>query len=98
MTKKRLDEMSEAEFDSLIDGYIERTAIGYGEMPAEFFLDLLVERLEARADETVNLSIDVREDDDLVITPDRELSDIVIRGNEILVGKRRFVLKLVERT
>ena len=96
--KKRLDEMSEAEFDSLIDGFIERTATGYGEMPAEFFLDLLVERLEARADETVNLSIDVREDDDLIITPDRELSDIVIRGNEILVGTRRFVLKLVERT
>jgi hypothetical protein len=59
-------------------------------MPAEFFLDLLMERMEARANETVNLSIDVREDDDLVITPDRELSDIVFRGNEILVGKRRF--------
>jgi hypothetical protein len=98
MAKKRFDEMSEAEFDSLVDGYIERTATGYGEMPAEFFLDLLVERMAAKADETVNLSIDVREDDDLVITPDRELSDIVIRGNEILVGNRRFVLKLTERT
>jgi hypothetical protein len=39
----------------------------------------------------------VSEEDDLVITPDRELSDIVIRGNEILVGNRRFVLKLAER-
>lgn len=97
MTKKRFDDMSEAEFDSLVDGYIERTATGYGEMPAEFFLDLLVERMAAKADETVNLSIDVSEED-LVITPDRELSDIVIRGNEILVGKRRFVLKLAERT
>lgn len=98
MTKKRFDDMSEAEFDSLVDGYIDRTATGYGEMPAEFFLDLLVERMAAKADETVNLSIDVSEEDDLVITPDRELSDIVIRGNEILVGKRRFVLKLAERT
>lgn len=98
MTKKRFDDMSEAEFDSLIDGYIERTAIGYGEMPAEFFLDLLIERMVAKVDETVNLSIGVSEDDNLVITPDRELSDIVIRGNEILVGKRRFVLKLTERT
>ena len=98
MTKKRFDKMNEAEFDSLIDGYIERTASGYGEMPAELFLDLLVERMEARADETVNLFIDVSEEDNLVITPDRELSDIVIKGNEILVGKRRFVLKLAERT
>ena len=97
MTKKRFDEMSEAEFDKLVDGYIERTAVGYGKIPPEFFLDLLVERMAAKTDETVNLSIDVSEDDDLVITPDRELSDIVIRGNEILVGKRRFVLKLVER-
>jgi hypothetical protein len=30
------------------------------------------------------------EDDDLVITPDRELSDIVIRGNEILIGNVGF--------
>ena len=97
MTKKQFEDMSEAEFDSLVDGYIERTATGYGEMPAQFFLDLLVERMAAKVDETVNLSIDVSEGDDLVITPDRELGDIVIRGNEILVGKRRFVLKLAER-
>jgi hypothetical protein len=81
MSKKRFDEMNVAEFDSLIDGYIERTATGYGETPAELFLDLLVERMEGRADETVNLSIDVSETDDLVIIPDRELSDIVIKGN-----------------
>lgn len=98
MTEKRFDDMSEAEYASLVDDHIERTATGYGEMPAEFFLDLLLERLAAQTAETVNLSIDVSEDDDLVITPDRELSDIVIRGNEILVGKRRFVLKLAERT
>ena len=42
------------------------------------------------------LSIDMGADDDLVITPDRELSDIVIQGNEILIGKRHFVLKLAE--
>jgi hypothetical protein len=96
MEKKRFDEMNEAEFDTLIDGYIKRTAAGYGEMPAEFFLDLLVERMAVKAEETVNLSVDVTDNDNLVITPDRELSDIVIRGNEILVGKRRFVLRLAE--
>ena len=75
---KRFGGMSEAEFNSLVDGYIERTAVGYGEMPAEFFLDLLVERMAARVDETVNLSVDLSGEDDLVITPDRELNDIVI--------------------
>jgi hypothetical protein len=84
MTKKRFDEMSEAEFDGLIEDHIERTATGYGEMPADIFLDLLTERMADKVSETVNLSIDMGADDDLVITPDRELSDIVIRGNEIL--------------
>lgn len=97
MATKQFSEMDEAEFSSLIDGFIERTAVGYGEMPAEYFLDLLAERMAAKVDETVNLSINVSEDDDLMITPDRELSDIVIRGNEIFVGKRRLILKLTER-
>ena len=99
MTKKQFGKMSEAEFDTLVDDYIERTAVGYGEMPAEHFLDLLTERIAAKAQEIVNLSIDVvGDDDDLMITPDRELSDIVIRGNEIWVGNRKLVLKLAERS
>lgn len=98
MTEKRFEEMSEAEFETLVDGYIERTASGYGEMPAEHFLGLLTERMAAKTEETVNLSIDVGDDDDLLITPDRELSDIVIRGNEIWVGNRKLVLKLAERS
>jgi hypothetical protein len=99
MTKKQFGKMSEAEFDGLVDGFIERTATGCGEMPAEHFLGLLTERIAAQTEETVNLSIDVvGDDDDLLITPDRELSDIVIRGNEIWVGNRKLVLKLAERS
>ena len=97
MTEERLEEMDEAEFDALLDGYIERTAGGYGEMPAEHFLALLVERAAGQTEETVHLSIAVDEDDDLTIRPDRELSDIVIRGNEIWVGRRKLVLKLAKR-
>ncbi|MGH2536802.1 MAG: hypothetical protein ACRDHL_05365 [Candidatus Promineifilaceae bacterium] len=55
-----------AEFDHLIDGYVERTATGYGEMPAEHFLELLTERIAAKTDETANLSIDGGDDDHLV--------------------------------
>jgi hypothetical protein len=81
MAQKRFDKMSDAEFDELVNGFIDRTATSYGEMPAEFFLDLLVERMAAKVDETVNLSTDLSGGDDLIITPDRELDDIVIRGN-----------------
>jgi hypothetical protein len=97
MTGKRFEELRETEFETLIDGYIERTASGYGEIPVEHFLTLLTERIAAKTEETVNLSIDVSDDDHLRITPDREWSDIVIRGNEIWVGNRKLVLKLTER-
>jgi hypothetical protein len=92
MTKKRFDDMSEAEFDSLVDGYIERTATGSGEMPAEIFLDLLAERIATKADETVNLSLEMV-GGKLVITPDREVAGVVVRGNEILADRYRLVLK-----
>ena len=93
MTQIRFADMDEVEFNQLIDDYIERTSTGYGEMPAEFFLDLLFERMSAQVDETLNLSINIQ-DDDLVIMPDREMGDIIIRGNEILIGRRRLVLQL----
>ena len=44
-------------------------------------------------DETLNLSIELV-DQNLVISPDRELGTVVIRGNEILIGKHRLVLHL----
>jgi hypothetical protein len=91
--QERFADMNEEEFTNLIDGYIERTATGYGEIPVEIFLDLLIERMAAKVDETLNLSVDIQ-GDELVITPDRETGDIVVRGNEILIGKRRLVLQL----
>ena len=89
---KRFSEMSQAEFDDLVAGYIDRMASGYGEMPAENFLDLLAERIAIKADKTVNLSLEIV-GDKLVITPDREVAGGVVRGNEILAGRYRLVLK-----
>ena len=85
--------MSQAEFDDLVAGYIDRMASGYGEMPAEIFLDLLAERTATKAEETVNLSLEVV-GGKLVITPDREVAGVVVRGNEIVAGRYRLVLKL----
>jgi hypothetical protein len=93
MSQETFAEMSEAEFDALIDSYIKREAAGYGEMPAEIFFDLLLERSTARAEETLNLEVEVA-DDRLVIIPDRETGDVVVHGNEILVGGYRLVFQL----
>ena len=54
---------------------------------------LLAERMTEQIDETLNLSIELV-DKNLVISPDRELGTVVIRGNEILIGKHRLVLRL----
>jgi hypothetical protein len=96
MSQQRFSEMSEAEFDALIEGHIERTAASYGEMPADVFIDVLLERIAAKTSTTVMLELDVT-DDRLVITPDRDSADIVVQGNEVLIAGHRLVLKLSHR-
>ena len=61
------------------------------------FVDLLSERNAANASAPVLLLIDVR-GDQLVITPDREDADVLVQGNEVLIGGRRLVLRLVQQT
>jgi hypothetical protein len=62
MRQQRFADMSEAEFDALSDGHIERTEASAGEMPADVFLDVLLERIAARASATLTLNIDVTYD------------------------------------
>jgi hypothetical protein len=93
MNQHHFADMNEAEFDALIDSHIERTAAGSGEMPANVFLDLLLERIAAQTSTTLTLNIDVT-DDQLVITPDRDSAEVIIQGNEVLIGGRRLVLQL----
>lgn len=95
MTSKNFTEMTDSEFDTLINGYIDREATRYGEMPADIFFDLLLERITAKANQTLNLLVNIV-DNHLVITPDRENAQIVIKGNEIMVGTHRLVFKLGE--
>lgn len=95
MKAETFADMSQTEFDDLIERYIEREAYGYGEMPADIFFDLLLTRMAEQNDETANLEISITpEGNQLVITPDRELSDVVVNGNEILVGGHRLVFQV----
>ncbi|PDV96520.1 MULTISPECIES: hypothetical protein [Candidatus Chloroploca] len=96
MSESRLSDMSEAEFDAMIEGHLERMARGDRELEADVFVDLLLERIAAKAEAPVTLAIDVH-GDQLVITPDSPGTDIVVQGNEILIGGRRLVLRLVHQ-
>ena len=93
MSQERLSEMSEAAFDALLDAHIERTAAGETELPADVFVDVLLERIAAGTVAPVRLTIDVSGDQP-VITPDPESTDVVVQGNEVLVGGRRLVLQI----
>jgi hypothetical protein len=96
MSQQRFSDMSEAEFDALIESHIERTAAGAGEMPVDIFFDILLERIGTRTASTLTLKIDVS-DDQLVITPDRDSADVIVHGNEVLIGGHRLVLQLGRR-
>jgi hypothetical protein len=65
-------------------------------MPADVFLDVLLERIAARTSATLTLNIDVT-DDQLVITTDRDSAEVVVQGNEVLIGGHRLVLQLARR-
>jgi hypothetical protein len=62
MSQQGLSDMGEAKFDRLIEEYIEGTAAGAGEMPADIFLDLLLKRIRTQTTTTLTLMIDVTND------------------------------------
>ncbi len=93
MSSQGLAHLSEADFDAMIEAHIERTAAGAAELPASVFVDMLFERLAADP-APITLAIDVH-DGQLVITADHPATDVIVLGNEVLIGGRRLVLRLV---
>lgn len=59
MSEGQLSQVSEANFDALIEDHIERAMAGHGELPADVLIDLLFERIAAKADVPIILSIDM---------------------------------------
>lgn len=55
MAEKTLTEMSEDDFQTMIDEYIERSSRRMGEMPASTFFALLFEKAAQRAAKTVEV-------------------------------------------
>ncbi len=88
-----ITQMSDEQFAEIIDGYISQAATSNGEIPAETFTDLLRQRVEGKVEEVVNLAVQIN-NQEVVLMPDHDLPDIVVNGNEIFVGKHRFVLHL----
>ena len=62
MSKQALTDMPYEEFQSLIDGYIDRSSKEYGELPASIFFQLLFERVAQRTKETIEVEGEIIND------------------------------------
>lgn len=52
-----------------------------------------LKRTAAQVEDTFKLSISIQ-DNQVVITPDREASTVVVSGDQILVGGHRLILEI----
>lgn len=94
MTENQIKTIDFDEFQSVADGFIERSSHGFGEMPASSFFELLFERMAERVTETIELEGEVV-DNQLVLRLPIELETAVhVKNNEILIGDRRIIVKL----
>ena len=94
MTENQIKTIDFDEFQSVADGFIERSSRGFGEMPASSFFELLFEKMTERVTETIELEGEVV-DNQLVLRLPVELETAVhVKNNEILIGDRRIIVKL----
>ena len=94
MAENRIKTIDFDEFQSIADGFIERSSHEFGEMPASSFFELLFEKMTERVTETIELEGDVV-DNQLVLRLPVDLETAVhVKDNEILIGDRRIIVKL----
>jgi hypothetical protein len=98
MTENRIKTIDFDEFQSLADGFIERSAHEFGEMPASSFFELLFEKMAKRVTETIELEGEIV-DNRIVLRLPADLETAVhVQDNEILIGDRRIIVKLKNGT
>lgn len=94
MSEQKIKTIDFDEFQSLVDGFIERSSQGYGEMPASIFFELLFERMAERVTETIELEGEIVNNELVLHMPLDMETAVQVKKNEILVGEHRIVVKL----
>jgi len=93
MSDQALTEMNYEAFEALIDNYIDRVAEEGDDMPASTFFELLFERAAQQVTETVEVEGELVNNQLVLRVPAGTESAIQVKGNEILVGNQRIVVK-----
>lgn len=94
MSDKTIAELNYKSFQSLINGYIDRSSQENGEMPASVFFELLFKRLAQQVTETVEVEGRLVGDQLVLSLLIEKETAVQVQGNEILVGDPRIVVRL----
>ena len=86
--------MSDAEFDALIERYIERGLQDIGELDADLFFDALADFTAAPAEATIELLGEWHEGH-LTLRPEKLVPpEVVVQDNRIVVPGFTFVIRI----
>ena len=94
MKPQRLADLRDDEFDALIEQHIERVASGASDPPIEDALAVWLDRLATQTTSTITVEVAIS-GDQVSLKPAGETDQVLVRGNEIIIGKHRIVLQLV---
>ena len=94
MSEHQIQTIDFDKFQSIADGFIERSSHEFGEMPASSFFELLFEKMAERVRETVELEGEIVNNQLVLKLPGDMETAVQVKNNEILIGDRRIVVKL----
>jgi hypothetical protein len=92
MTPQRLADLRDDEFDALIEQHIDRVAAGASDPPIEDALTIWLDRLASQVSTTTTVEVAIS-GGKVSLTPAGEMGQVLVRGNEIIIGKHRIVLQ-----
>ena len=96
MKNKRIADIETAEFDALIDAFIERETENMGELQAPLFYETLEAIFQNPTDATtVELQAQVVGSELQLALPTSTLPGVEVHDNEITVNNLRFVIHLM---
>ncbi len=97
MTAQRLSDLRDDDFDALLEQHIDRVAAGASDPPLADALAIWLDRLASQVQTTITLDVAIH-GDQVALTPASATDQVVVRGNEIIVGGHRIVLHPVIQT
>ena len=94
MSERTLFGMSDAEFDALIERYIERGLQDAGDLDAELFFDALANFVAAPTEATIELLGEWHEGH-LTLRPERPVPpEVIVRDNRVVAPGFTFVIRM----